>query len=136
MSVDEVAALASIIEWEALPKDYKKVSAVFFNRIEDNERLDSCATLAYVTGERKLVYTAVEREIESPYNTYLIRGLPIGPVGNPGQNAIEAALYPDTDFMSQGYKFFCNMDPETGDLAFAKTLREHEKNVEEYSHLW
>ena len=136
MSIDEVIALASIIEWEALPKDHKKVSAVFFNRLADNERLDSCATLAYVTGERKLVYNATERSIESPYNTYLIRGLPIGPVANPGQKAIEAALYPDTDHMNEGYKFFCNMNPETGDLAFAKTLKEHEANVEKYSHLW
>lgn len=136
LSIDEAVTLASIVEWEALPKDYKKVSSVFYNRIKDKMRLDSCATLAYVTGERKLQYSAEERGIDSPYNTYKLIGLPIGPVGNPGQKAIEAALYPDEEFIKEGYLFFCNKDPDTGELAFAKTLKEHEKNVELYSPLW
>lgn len=136
LSIHEAVTLASIVEWEALPKDYKKVSSVFYNRIEDKMRLDSCATLAYVTGERKLQYTAEERNIDSPYNTYKLTGLPIGPVGNPGQKAIEAALYPDEEFIKEGYLYFCNKDPDTGELAFAKTRKEHEKNVEEYSPLW
>ncbi|MFA5675524.1 MAG: endolytic transglycosylase MltG [Christensenellales bacterium] len=136
LSVNEAVTLASIVEWEALPKDYKKVSSVFYNRIKDKMRLDSCATLAYVTGERKLQYTAEERGMDSPYNTYKLTGLPIGPVGNPGQKAIEAALYPDDEYIKEGYLYFCNKDPETGELAFAKTLKEHDKNVEKYSPLW
>ncbi len=136
LSVNEVVTLASIVEWEALPKDYKKVASVFYNRINEKMRLDSCATLAYVTGIRKLQYTAQERSIDSPYNTYKITGLPAGPVGNPGQKAIEATLYPDEEFIKEGYLFFCNKDPDTGELAFAKTLKEHEKNVEKYSQLW
>jgi UPF0755 protein len=136
MTVDEAMTLASIIEWEALPKDFKKVSAVFHNRLDADMRLDSCASLRYVTGLKKFVYTAEEQKIDSPYNTYKITGLPIGPIANPGQKAIEAALYPDEDFMSEGYLYFCNKDPKTGDLAFAKTLKEHEANVAEYSPLW
>jgi UPF0755 protein len=136
LTVDQVMTLASIIEWEALPKDYKKVSAVFHNRLDSDMRLDSCATLRYVTGLKKFVYTAEEQAIDSPYNTYKVRGLPIGPIANPGQKAIEAALYPDEEFMNEGYLYFCNKDPESGDLAFAKDLKEHEANVAMYSPLW
>ncbi len=136
MTIDEVMTLASIIEWEGLPKDFKKVSAVFHNRLDADMRLDSCASLRYVTGLKKFVYTAEEQDIESPFNTYRITGLPIGPIANPGQKAIEAALYPDEEFLSEGYLYFCNKDPKTGDLAFAKTLAEHEANVAEYSPLW
>ena len=136
MAIDEVMTLASIIEWEGLPKDFKKVSAVFHNRLDSDMRLDSCASLRYVTGLKKFVYTAEEQNIESPFNTYKITGLPIGPIANPGQKAIEAALYPDEEFLTEGYLYFCNKDPKTGDLAFAKTLKEHEANVAEYSPLW
>ena len=136
MTIDEVMTLASIIEWEGLPKDFKKVSAVFHNRLDADMRLDSCASLRYVTGLKKFVYTVEEQKLESPYNTYQITGLPIGPIANPGQKSIEAALYPDEEFMAEGYLYFCNKDPKTGDLAFAKTLEEHEANVAEYSPLW
>ena len=136
MTIDQVMTLASIIEWEALPKDFKKVSAVFYNRLDKDMQLDSCATLRYVTGLKKFVYNEEERKTDSPYNTYKVTGLPIGPIANPGQKAIEAALYPDEDFMAQGYLYFCNKDPQTGDLAFAKDLKEHEANVAQYSPLW
>ncbi len=136
MTIDEVMTLASIIEWEGLPKDFKKVSAVFHNRMDADMRMDSCASLRYVTGLKKFVYTAEEQAIDSPYNTYRVTGLPIGPIANPGQKAIEAALYPDEEFLTEGYLYFCNKDPKTGDLAFAKTLEEHNANVKEYSPLW
>jgi UPF0755 protein len=136
MTVDQVVTLASIIEWEALPKDYSKVSAVFFNRLDDGTPLGSCATLRYVTGEKKFVYTAEERDIDSPFNTYKYAGLPIGPVSNPGKKAIESALYPDEEYIEQGFEYFCTADPETGDLAFAKTLDEHNDNVAMYEDLW
>ena len=133
---DSVFTLQFEDRWEGLPKDFKKVSAVFHNRLDSDMRLDSCASLRYVTGLKKFVYTAEEQKIESPYNTYQITGLPIGPIANPGQKSIEAALYPDDEFMAEGYLYFCNKDPKTGDLAFAKTLKEHNANVAEYSPLW
>ena len=132
MTVDQVITLASIIEWEALPGDFKKVSAVFHNRIKDGMQLGSCATLRYVTGEKKFVYTEEETKIESPYNTYQVVGLPIGPISNPGQQAIEAALNPDEEFLAEGYLYFCNKDMESGELVFAKSLDEHNANLEEY----
>lgn len=136
MTIDQVMTLASIIEWEALPKDFKKVSAVFHNRLAEEMHLDSCASLRYVTGLKKFVYNEEERKTDSPYNTYMVSGLPIGPIANPGQKAIDAALYPDEEFRTEKYLYFCNKDPKTGDLAFAKDLDEHNANVAMYSPLW
>lgn len=136
MSIDDVMTLASIIEWEALDQDFKEVSAVFHNRLDSEMTFDSCATMRYVTGEKKLVYTDEELDIDDKYNTYMYSGLPIGPIANPGKKAIESALYPNEEYMEEGYLFFCNKDPETGELAFAKSSKEHDKNVAMYEDLW
>lgn len=136
MSIDEIMTLASMIEWEALPNDYGKVSSVFYNRISNEMTLDSCATMRYVTGDKKIVYSSLELEIDSPYNTYMYAGLPIGPVANPGQKAIEAALSPYEEYLTDGYLYFCNKEADTGELAFARTLEEHNANVEMYREFW
>lgn len=138
MSIDEVITLASIIEREASVKeDFYKVSAVFHNRLKDGERLRSCATMQYALKVNKYVYTEEELATDSPYNTYMYSGLPAGPISNPGKLAIEAALYPNEEYVKEGYKYFCNMDlPENKALIFAKTLEEHEANVEKYSKYW
>lgn len=135
MTIDEVVALASLIEWEGLPNDFKKVSAVFHNRLEKKMPLQSGATLRYVTGLKKLFYTAQELEIDSPYNTEKNLGLPLGPVCNPGNQAIMAALYPDEQYIADKYYYFSNKAPDSGELVFAKTLKEHHKNVEAYNEL-
>ncbi len=136
MTIDEIITFASIIEWEALPNDYGKVSAVFYNRISNEMTLDSCATMRYVTGEKKFVYTSIELEIDSPYNTYKYAGLPVGPVANPGQKAIEAALSPNSEYIEGGYLYFCNKAAGEDELAFARTLEEHNANVEMYKEFW
>lgn len=136
MSIDEVVTLASIIEREGKPQDFKKISAVFHNRMKKDDKLQSCATLQYVIGIRKLQFSQSEIDTASPYNTYINEGLPVGPISNPGKQAIEAALYPDEDYLAAGYYFFCSKDPASGELAFAKTYSEHEKNVAMYEDLW
>ncbi len=138
MSIDDVITLASIIEREASVKeDFYKVSAVFHNRLEKGQRLESCATMQYALKVNKYVYTAEERATDSPYNTYLYGGLPAGPISNPGKLAIEAALYPNEEYIEEGYIFFCNMDlPKNEALVFAKTLEEHEANIAKYSQYW
>ena len=128
MTIDQVMTLASMIEWEALPADYSKVSAVFYNRLGIDQPLESCATMRYVTGEKKTAYTDVELEIDDPYNTYKYAGLPLGPVCNPGKKAIDAALYPDESFEEEGYLYFCNKADDSGSLAFAVTYEEHLDN--------
>ncbi len=138
MSIDEVVTLASIIEREAsVAEDFKRVSAVFHNRLKAEQKLESCASLQYVLKENKFVYTEDEKATDSPYNTYLYAGLPAGPISNPGKLAIEAALYPDEEYVKEDYRYFCNMDlPENKSLIFARTYEEHLKNIEKYSKYW
>ncbi len=120
MTMDEVIILASIIEREAGSiEEMGKVSSVFHNRLKINMPLQSCATVQYILKERKEVLSIADTKIESPYNTYIYAGLPVGPISNPGKAAIEAALYPEkTDY----YYFKVN---DEGVTLFSKTLSEH-----------
>lgn len=121
----EIITLASIIEREATGDDRKTVASVFHNRLNSKTYpyLESCATVQYILGERKARLTIADTEIDSPYNTYENKGLPIGPIANPGLAAIEAALYPSqTDYL-----FFAVS--EDGKHAFSKTYEEHVKNA-------
>ncbi|MEA4869621.1 MAG: endolytic transglycosylase MltG [Christensenella sp.] len=138
MTMDQVITLASLIEREAAaPNDFSKVSAVFHNRLNQDMPLQSCASLSYALGVTKYVFNAAEQQTESLYNTYKYNGLPVGPVCNPGKAAIEAALYPNEEFVKDGYLFFCNQNPaETSELVFAKTYEEHLKNVEKFQQYW
>ena len=136
MTIDQVVTLASMIEKEGKPKDFKKIAAVFYNRLAQEMPLQSCATLQYATGLKKLVFTEEEMQTESPYNTYKVSGLPVGPICNPSKDAIEAALYPEQQFIDEGYLYFCLTTPESGDLVFAKTLEEHNANVAQYESSW
>lgn len=124
MTMDEVITLASIIEREAIgDEDRKLVSSVFHNRINSTEYpyLQSCATVQYVLKERKPVLSIADTKIDSPYNTYINPGLPIGPIASPGEASIEAALYPE----ESDYFFFVYRN---GKHYFAKTNAEHEQN--------
>ncbi len=136
MSMNEVVTLASMIEREAKPEDFARVSAVFHNRLEENMRFQSCATLQFYTGEDKYVFSEEEMAIDSLYNTYKYVGYPLGPISAPGKLALDAAVNPDEDAMEEGYFYFCLGDPATGETLFAKTLEEHEANTAEYERLW
>ncbi|MBQ4088746.1 MAG: endolytic transglycosylase MltG [Clostridia bacterium] len=137
LSMDEIIILASMIEKEAGTKaDYAKVSAVFHNRIAADMKLESDATINYITRKTALILSEGELEIESSYNTYYTDGLPTGPICNPSQAALEAALYPDMEYIKGGYMYFCAKEPDSGELAFAVTKAEHEANVELYRPAW
>ncbi len=136
MTMDQVITLASLIEKEAKNDDFSKVSAVFHNRLNSNMKLQSDVTVHYVTGIRRMALKNDDLNINSPYNTYQITGLPIGPICSPSAAAIRAALYPDETFVSEQYLYFCSKDPNTGELHFSKTLQEHEQAVAIYAPLW
>ncbi len=125
MTMDEVITLASIIEREALgDEDRDRVSSVFHNRLKSNDYpyLQSCATVQYVLKERKAVLSIEDTKIDSPYNTYINAGLPVGPIASPGEAAVKAALYPaDTDYLF----FVLGSD---GKHHFSKTFSEHTQN--------
>ena len=135
---DQVMILASIIEREAHDaEDFARVSAVFHNRLKAGMKLESCATLSYATHTNRLSFSVEEMQIVSPYNTYLNGGLPIGPICNPGEAAIRAALYPNEEYVEGGYLYFCNGNPNmTTALLFSRTYEEHQQNVEKYSKFW
>lgn len=127
MSVEDVITLASIIEREAMVAEERPiVSSVFHNRLVKPMRLQSCATVQYILGERKEVLSIKDTQIESPYNTYQNDGLPPAPIASPGKAAIEAALYPaDTDYL-----FFVTTNNGDGSHYFSRTLEEHNAAIE------
>ena len=125
MTMDEVITLASVIEREAQgDEDRKLVSSVFHNRLESTKYpyLQSCATVQYILKERKPVLSVEDTKIDSPYNTYINEGLPIGPIASPGEKSIEAALYPE----ESDYLFF--VMGSDGKHHFSETYEEHKQN--------
>lgn len=126
MTTYEVVTLASIVEREvAKPEDRKLVASVFLNRLNIDMALESCATIQYISGENKKQFTYEETRVASPYNTYINRGLPPGPIGNPSIDAIKAVLEP-TD---SNYLYFLSADGQT---YFSKTLDEHNAKKAKY----
>ncbi|MBM7830398.1 UPF0755 protein [Agromyces cerinus] len=127
--------LAALIQREAgLRDDFYKVSRVFQNRLDPNQwesgLLESDATVAYGTGNTHLVTTTdEEREnAENRYNTYVHPGLPVGPISNPGDLAIDAALHP----ADGPWLFFVTWNLDTGETIFSETVEQHDVAVEKW----
>ena len=136
LTMDEVFTLASMIEKEAKTSDFAKVSAVFHNRLKAGMTLGSDVTVKYVSGSQKMSLNDSDLAVDSPYNTYSHKGLPVGPICNPSMDAVVAALYPDEQYVAQKYLYFCSAEPESGKLVFSKTLEEHNKAVSYYRQYW
>jgi UPF0755 protein len=123
----EILILASIIEKEAaISEERFLVSGVYHNRLKRSMRLNSCVTVIY--GIKDFDGNLTKRDLEryTPYNTYIIRGLPPGPVCNPGKEAIEAALYPPKT------KYLYFVSKNDGSHQFSSTLKEHNMAVRKY----
>ncbi len=130
MSVREVVTLASIIEAETpVAAERPLVSAVLHNRLRRGMRLQTDPTVLYamrLAGIRERRIRRSDLRRDSPYNTYVVAGLPPGPIGNPRAAAIDAALYPaDVDYLY----FVARND---GTHQFSRTLAEHNRMVEKY----
>ncbi len=123
----DLVTIASIIEREVNKEEYRPmVSAVIMNRLDEGMPLQMDSTVHYALQDfAKVTTTAEDRKVDSPYNTYLNKGLPPGAISNPGRAALDAASHPaDIDAL-----FFVTVDLDTGETRFAATLDEHNANV-------
>lgn len=126
---EQALIIASIIEKEAaIDDDRYMISGVIMNRIKEGMRLQIDATVLYALGYHKSLVTLEDLKINSPYNTYLINGLPPGPICTPSFQSLEAALAPNT----HSYFFYVVEAYGNPQHIFAKTYEEHLSNVEKY----
>jgi len=125
--LNEKVIIASIVEREyRISEEAPLMAGVFYNRLQINMALQSCATVEYIITEiqgkpHPLVILNKDLEISNPYNTYIRPGLPPGPISAPGIVALRAAIFPEkTDYL-----YFRLNDPEAGRHYFSRTLDEH-----------
>jgi UPF0755 protein len=126
-SIHQIVTLASIIEKETgAPFERPVISSVFHNRLKKKMRLESDPTVIYGLKNFDGNLKRAHLETPTPYNTYKIRGLPVGPIANPGAKSLEAALYPaDTKFI-----YFVSKKNKTHQ--FSTNLKDHNKAVRKY----
>ncbi len=136
MTIDEVLTLASVVEKEGTTDSFNKVAAIFLNRLDQNMKLQSDVTVQYALGINNLALNSGEINVDSPYNTYKYAGLPLGPICNPGENAIMGVLNPDQTYRAGNYLFFTLTDPNTGELAYSQTAEQHEQIVQQWRPVW
>jgi UPF0755 protein len=122
LTMHQAVTLASIVELEAVVAEERPIiAAIFLRRLSFKRRLESCATVEFALGEHKKHLTNEDLKVKSPYNTYQHRGLPPGPIGNPGSASLHASLYPvaETEFL-----YFVSRGD--GTHVFSRTNAEHE----------
>ena len=123
----QIITLASIVEKEArVSSERKLIAAVYLNRLKQGMRLQADPTAVYGTKAWVTKVTAQDLKRKSPYNTYLHKGLPPGPISNPGEGSILATLYPD----NVDYLFFVAQGD--GSHFFSKDFSSHEKAIGRY----
>jgi UPF0755 protein len=122
LSSYEVLILASIVEKE-VPKfdDRKIVAGIFMNRLNDGMKLQSDATVNFITQSGRSQSTLEDLKIESPYNTYQVTGLPPGPITNPSVDAIKSVV----EYQPNDYYFFLTSRDNPPQTIFSKTFEEH-----------
>jgi UPF0755 protein len=125
----DVVIKASIVQAEARQKkDMSKIARVIDNRLARKMNLQLDSTVSYATNHFAVTTTAAQRRTTSRYNTYRYAGLPAGPIGNPGEEALKAVLDPAPG----SWLFFVAVNPDTGVTKFAQTQAEHDAYVKEF----
>lgn len=139
MTMDDIVILASVIQREArVSEEFAKISAVFHNRLDKQMRLESCAPVQFLINEDRWKFTEEEMKIDSPYNTYVYEGLPIGPIASPGRFALVSAVNPFEEFMDpkKPFLYFVLKDPKTGEHIFNVDYNQHLRDKREYEDTW
>ncbi|MFD3874925.1 endolytic transglycosylase MltG [Streptomyces sp. NPDC058623] len=129
----QVITVASLVNAEGKHhEDFRKMSEVVYNRLKKtndvtNQKIEFDSTYNYIKRTSHLNFNIKEaRALDNPYNTHFVKGLPPGPIGNPGEEALSATLNPDHG----GWMFFVSVDSKT--TTFTKTYEEHQKLVDEF----
>ncbi|MDD5152471.1 MAG: endolytic transglycosylase MltG [Candidatus Pacebacteria bacterium] len=126
-SLRDIIIMASILEKEAkTPEDQAIVSGILWKRIDNLMPLQVDAPFYYLLGKESNELTLADLKIKSAYNTYINRGLPEGPIGNPGLGAIRSAIFP------QKTAFLYYLSDKNGVMHYAKTFEEHKENKAKY----
>ncbi|MGW4032119.1 endolytic transglycosylase MltG [Streptomyces sp. NPDC004838] len=128
MTVYQTVNIASIVQAEAdTPEDMGKVARVVYNRLARNMPLQMDSTLNYALNRSTLDTTTEDTRIDSPYNSYEHRGLPPTPIGNPGEQALHAAISPPAG----DWLYFVTVGP--GDTRFTADYQDHQRNVADFN---
>lgn len=128
VTVYETATIASIVQAEAdTASDMGKVARVVYNRLLKNMPLQMDSTINYALKRSTLDTTNADTQLDSPYNSYVRKGLPPTPIGNPGEEALSAAISPTPG----PWLYFVTVAP--GDTRFTDSYDEQQKNVEEFN---
>ena len=126
-SLEKIITIASIIEKEtSVPDERKMISSVIFNRLKRNMRLQMDPTVIYGIKNFNGNLTKKDLQTFNPYNTYRIKGIPPGPIANPGIDSIEAALFPSKT------KLLYFVAKNDGTHIFSKSFSQHQKYVRKY----
>lgn len=126
LTLDEIVTLASIVEWEARDNAEKpKISGLYQNRLDRGMPLQADPTVLYALGERRRLLFA-DYQFDHPYNTYLIRGLPPGPITNPDLSSIRAVLFPED------HEYLYMVATPDGTHQFSRTFQEHREASERW----
>ncbi|MBR4880152.1 MAG: endolytic transglycosylase MltG [Clostridia bacterium] len=124
-TMEEIITIASMVEREAVKEsEQKTIAGVIINRLENSAEypfLNIDATVQYALPEHKAALSSEDLKIDSPYNTYIYKGLPKGPICNPGMGAILAAIQPE----DHNYYYYVATGEEDGGHIFTRTLEEH-----------
>ncbi|MDD2731622.1 MAG: endolytic transglycosylase MltG [Candidatus Pacebacteria bacterium] len=120
-SIFDIVTMASMIEKEVITiEDKKVVSGILWKRLKTGMPLQVDATISYITDKKTTAISLSDLNIDSFYNTYKYKGLPIGPISNPGIESILAAVYPTES------EYWYYLSTPEGETIFNKTLKEHE----------
>jgi UPF0755 protein len=127
LTIHETVTMASLVEKEAVTQDQrKKIAGIFYNRLDAGMRLETDPTVQYAKGVHTAKVLLKDLEVESPFNTYRIDGLPIGPIANFSENALEAGINPEET------EFYFFLHDGQGNIYYAETFEEHLVNKNQY----
>lgn len=128
LSAYQIVTIASLVQAESHPRDYRKVARVVLNRLKEGMPLQFDSTVNYGLGKSHVILSTAQLQTDTPFNTYIHPGLPPTPINNPGLEAINAALHP----ANGDWLFFVTVNLKTQETKFSRSYSEFLRNKEEF----